>query len=159
MDLGQDMPFGMPTYLRKKVNMAYEGIRGVLADTCFWIAAFDSREREHEKAASLLRNIRKGIILMPWPVMYETLGTRMVKKQPMLRAFTSILQEKVVRIDDSPYRESCLLDALSETRPLSLVDRIVRKVLQDEKYRITQLLTFNQGDFSDVCGTRILMWP
>ena len=139
--------------------MPYDGIRGVLADTCFWIAAFDSQQREHKQAALLLRNIRRGIILMPWPVMYETLGTRMVKTEPMRRAFASIFQEKVVKIDDSIYRESCLLDALSDKRPLSLVDRIVRKVLQDKNYRITQLLTFNQRDFSDVCETRILMWP
>ncbi len=139
--------------------MPYDSIRGVLADTCFWIAAFDSREKEHKKAESLLRNIRKGVILMPWPVMYETWGTRLVKNEPMLRAFRSIFQEKVFRVNDSDYRVSCLLDALSDKRPLSLVDRIVRKVLQDEKYRITQLLTFNQKDFSDVCGTRILMWP
>jgi predicted nucleic acid-binding protein len=143
----------------RKATMAQSSIRGVLADTCFWIAAFDPSDNYHPQAAQFLRTIRKGIILMPWPIMYETLGTRTVRKEQMRKSFASLLTGKVHKINDVEYREQCLKDALTDKRPLSLVDRIVRRIIQDRAYRITQLLTFNQGDFYDVCGRETQIWP
>ncbi len=138
--------------------------RGVLCDTCFWIAAFHRKDGHHSQALEMLENLRGHDILMPWPIMYEVLRTRTVKHSQMIKNFERVLGPKLSKIDDSGYRERCLEEVLEEAknghRPLSLVDRVVRAVLADTKYRITILMTFNGTDFYDICRKRkIEVWP
>jgi predicted nucleic acid-binding protein len=138
---------------------------GLIGDTSFWIAVFDPRVEDHQRAAELLETVRSHVILMPWPILYEVLRTRTVKMPSMVRAFDRIVRlPKVFRLDDTPYRveslESTLDLAQTSRRSISLVDMVVRAVLADPQYRISCLLTFNQPDFHDVCRRRgIPMWP
>jgi len=45
---------------------------------------------------------------------------------------------------------------LQRTRPLSLVDCVVRLILDDVNTKINYFITFNRGDFSDVCRRRAI---
>lgn len=143
--------------------MLPNSIRGLICDTGFWIAAFDKRDAFHEQAASMLNNLRNHVILMPWPIMYEVLGTRTVRQPHMVMSFARVLRLKVIRIDDAEYREQCLEDTVieaAEKRALSLVDRVVRAMLADPRYRVSRFLTFNLSDYHDVCrACRIQVWP
>jgi predicted nucleic acid-binding protein len=135
-----------------------------VGDTGFWIAAFDKRDNDHFRAAGLLEDLRHSIILMPWPIMYEVLRTRTVKRPEMVSAFGRVLTwPKVRKIDDHGYRIRCLENTLAEAasgRPISLVDMVVREVLCDDQFRVSRLLTFNPRDFHDVCrDRRITLWP
>jgi predicted nucleic acid-binding protein len=151
--------------LSRKANVPRSGIHGVLADTCFWIAAFDpSAGDDHRSAAGLLEDLSRGVLLMPWPIMYEVLRTYTVKNPKMMDGFARVVRRpKVYKIDDSKYRSRCLEESFliaRRGRPISLVDLIVRAVLRDDDYRVTQLLTYNQRDFADVCRDRgVTMWP
>jgi hypothetical protein len=64
----------------------------------------------------------------------------------------------LVFMDDQPYRDEAFelcpraLDKPPASyRPLSLTDRVLRGVLADTNARIDALMTFNIGDFADVC--------
>jgi predicted nucleic acid-binding protein len=131
---------------------------GIIADTCFWLAAFDPKDGNHKAAANLLEQLVHQDLLMPWPIMYETLRTRTVKNPTMMAAFEHVISRpRVIKIDDSKYRIKCLETAFvtaRNDRPISLVDLIVRAVLEDTNYHITQLITYNERDFEDVCHRR-----
>ena len=144
--------------------MTPSSIRGVIADTCFWIDAFDPRGSHHKEAAHYLDELRDHVILMPWPIMYEVLRTRTIKNPIMTRAFERVLaRPKIYRIDDTEYRDDCIERTFSlaeRGRHISLVDMVVRAVITGGKYRITQLLTFNVADFQDVCHDKnVSVWP
>jgi len=122
-------------------------IHGILGDTCFWLEAFDQSRKHHKHAVKLLDNFSRGVLLMPWPIMYEVLRTYTVKNPKMMDGFRRVVSRpKVIKIDDHKYRSDCLNAAFAQRgRAISLVDLIVRAVLCDENYRVTQLLTYNQN--------------
>ena len=148
-----------------KADVPRSGMHGVLADTCFWIAAFDpSAGSDHKSAAGLLEDLSRGVVLMPWPIMYEVLRTHTVRNPKMMDGFARVVRRpKVYKIDDGKYRKECLEEAFliaRRGRPISLVDLIMRAVPRDDNYRVTQLLTYDQRDFVDVCRDRgVTMWP
>lgn len=143
--------------------MPRDSVRGLVGDTSFWIAAFDPKDQFHKTAVRFLEIIPSKVILMPWPIMYEVLRTRTVKNSQMIAGFNRIIRRpKVHKVDDTSYRIECLESTLANAsrRPISLVDMIVRAVLMDNKYTISQLLTFNPADFVDVCQDRnVRIWP
>jgi hypothetical protein len=61
-------------------------------------------------------------------------------------------------LDDTPYRDSALSLSLDSSlrghRPLSMVDSVIRLMLDDVNVKIRYLATFNDGDFFDVCASR-----
>ena len=82
-----------PMKLSRKANVPRSGIHGVLADTCFWIAAFDpSAGDDHRSAAGLLEDLSRGVLLMPWPIMYEVLRTYTVKNPKMMDGFARVVR-------------------------------------------------------------------
>lgn len=145
--------------------MPPNSVRGLVGDTGFWIEAFDPACEHHGRAAALLENLRDKPIIMPWPIMYEVLRTRTVRNPVMVAAFDRVIrQPKVMRVDDGEFRSSSLdatiLSAVSGRRRISLVDMVVRAVLESRRFRVSTLLTFNPGDFFDVCTRQgIALWP
>jgi hypothetical protein len=69
-----------------------------------------------------------------------------------------IKSPKTAIIDDKPYRDSAvdemLTAALQQARSLSLVDCVLRGLLRDINVRVDAFMTFNEGDFADVCRAR-----
>ncbi len=65
---------------------------------------------------------------------------------------------KLEWVDDGPYRASALeftfQAALREGRALSMVDCLIRLMLDDLNLRINYLATWNERDFEDVCQPR-----
>ena len=127
----------------------------LLVDSGFWLALYDSTDPWHEQAAANGELVEDYPLLVPWPVLYETVKTRIVKR-PAFASFERVLKRNSTwLLDDSPYREACLDDAFSSGgRPLSLVDLVLRRMLEDTALRIDGLLTINPKDFVDVCSRR-----
>lgn len=129
-----------------------------LVDTGYWYALVDHREKLHPKALELseiLHNSRS--YLLPWPVMYETLCTRFTRKPAAMKTIELMLKRpNAVWIDDVKYREEALerTFASAPKRALSLVDNILRLMLEDRSLPIDCLYTFNVGDFFDICHRR-----
>ena len=137
--------------------MSPEGI--LLVDTGFWIALFNGRDQYHTAAsgkAPMIDNVR---IAFPWPILYETIDTRFVKNSVGMTRLNMLLKSpKTVLIDDTSYRDSALNVTIREPqnplRPISLVDMVIRFILDDPNVSIDALLTFNESDFADICRKR-----
>ena len=130
-----------------------------LADTGVWYAMFDRRDPyagQIQEKAEILDLCR---VVLPWPTMYETLRTRFVRNRYALQQLENYLKRPHVEyIDDVPYREAALELAFSSSlldrRPLSMVDCLIRLLLDDPAVKVDCLATFNQVDFADLCQKR-----
>jgi predicted nucleic acid-binding protein len=134
-------------------------MQNVLADTGVWYALFDRRDAYFEDAKEKADYLDLHQVVVPWPVLYETLGTRFVKNSLAVGAFERYLKKPHISfLDDGAYREQALrvsLDSsLRHSRPLSLVDCAIRLILEDVDVKIDYLATFNKADFADVCRKR-----
>jgi len=138
--------------------MRNEPTRAVLADTGFWIAVYDQRDAHHAAANSIMDSMTGGTFLFPWPLYYEVLRTRFVGRPGWVEGFLRVRKAgRLYVLDDCKYRDRALettLDLARSGRRLSLVDVIIRLVLDDRQLRIRELITFNVGDFRDVCTRR-----
>ena len=121
----------------------------------------DERWGQTEKKEELLERFA---VVIPWPTMYETLRTRMVNNQGAMQRFEDYLKRPhLTLLDDTPYREDALrLTLTCSLRPgrrpihkaLSMVDCLIRLILEDANVNVSYLATFNDRDFWDVCGKR-----
>jgi predicted nucleic acid-binding protein len=131
-------------------------VRTVVVDTGYWLALFDAKDAYYSQAKPKVRYIESLTVVFPWPILYETLGTRFVKNRLGMSNFERILKRRnVLFVNDTLYRNAAFEKTLQEsqrgTRTISLCDMMLRLLLQDEKLRIDALLTFNHRDFYDVC--------
>ena len=138
--------------------------RGILTDAGFWLAVFDPGDPYHQTAGPFLETLTKQDVLLPWPILYEVLCTRFVRRSKWVSQFARVLRTaQIHRIDDGRYRNACVdqaVDSAARGRPISLVDMILRSVLSDNALKIGTLVTFNPNDFRDVCAKRrIAVWP
>lgn len=133
-------------------------MNNVLVDTCFWFAYFDERDSFYQKAQELkkiLNNIN-NILIIPHPVLYETLNTRFVSRKLWMDEFKRLLESpSVVIISDEQYKaralDSILRDPTISKRTISLVDMIIRLMIEDVNLNVSALITFNEKDFIDLC--------
>lgn len=128
----------------------------ILVDTGFWYAVFDKRDCHKADAECLIaKYFDKSAyeIVVPFPTMYELLRTRFVKNKEALEEIRQMFQSgRITRLDDDAYRlEALELTLLESKRNISLVDNIIRLMLDDKSVGAKGLITFNIGDFQDVC--------
>lgn len=146
--------------------MENERRMNIVADSGFFYAFFDPREARNHRIArdsfdthiNPSRNANKLLLL--WPVLHEMINTRFVKRYiEKFERLLKVLESKnlIEYVDDADYRDDCLSDTLSlgnNYRNLSLVDRVIRRVLRDSELRIDAIITFDPGDFNDICKKR-----
>ena len=128
----------------------------ILVDTGFWYAVFDKKDCHRNEAEVIVNKYFDNPayeILVPFPTMYELLRTKFVKnKQALTEIKQLFLSGRITKIHDDRYREPALDLTLSEARRnISLVDNIIRLMLDDNEISAKGLVTFNVGDFQDVC--------
>ncbi len=130
----------------------------ILCDACYWIALLDSRDAYHCQARSIFKHIGFHQIITPYPVLYEVISTRLVKRKDRLLEFGKILQKHWEIVCDKPYRDDSIHEIVhhGNTRNLSLVDVVIRKILQNDArgFAVHALVTFNEKDFYDVCESK-----
>ncbi len=134
----------------------------ILPDTGIWYALCDPRDPCHSAVRDRAGLLDLHHVVLPWPVVYETLCTRFVRNAPALSRLSSYLKRpRITYLDDSPYVrgafELVFESSLSRSRPLSMVDCAIRLVLADVNVKIDYLMTFNSRDFVDVCARRRIM--
>jgi predicted nucleic acid-binding protein len=132
----------------------------IIVDTSFWIALFNPRDADHATASNKAFILNQARLIFPWPMLYETLNTRLVKNRSGIARINALIKgPNTVLFDDVEYRRFALQATMHESqttrvRAISLVDMIIRFVIDDPNVRIAALLTFNEADFSDVCRRR-----
>jgi len=130
--------------------------KNIVADSGFWFGLFNERDPYHKEACFIESSIGVHNILVPWPSLYETMNTRLMRRRVERDRFRTYLRRtSTVLLDDILYRYSSLnyvLDQVSTN--LSLVDHVIRSMLEDPNIAISALITFNPPDFIDVCQAR-----
>ena len=125
--------------------------RGLLVDTSFLYALHNDRDPFHESAKAKQNWLDDLPVILPWPVLYETLNTRFVGRPGTMDWFDRlVLSPSTELLDDSPYRNACY-DSVHATarrgRRLSLVDTVLRAIIEDSSVAVGALLTFDPRDF------------
>lgn len=141
-------------------------MRDICVDTGFLIGLYDPGDQFHDKARDYFSDYFGGAgnrLLIPWPILYETISTRMASNRPAMSLLENdwkklAAQNRLNLLPDEPFRvrliDECFADLRrppGRPRSLSLVDRVVRRILSDTSIRIHAFVTFNPGDFADVC--------
>ena len=134
----------------------------ILADTSFWIALFDPRDQYHREATEKEQWLEGATIVMPWPIMYETVRTRLARRLERILLFDRYLKRpQIVFVDDSLLRDEAYRLAVEYSvnlrRPMSMVDVLCRLLIEDVNTQIDAVLTTNPGDFDDVCRSSRVM--
>jgi hypothetical protein len=97
-------------------------------------------------------------IILPWPIAYETLRTRFTKNKIGMSLFEEELKSpKIQFIDDGKYRDEAIelsFESSRNGRPLSMVDCVLRLIMDDSNVQIRYFATWNPRDFYDVCANR-----
>ena len=130
----------------------------VLVDTGIWYAMFKPRGEDADEIRKKAEILDLCRLVVPWPTMYETLRTKLVKDRNATRQLGNYLKRPNLEyLDDTPYREEALRLAFwwsSRGRPLSMVDCLIRLLLDDISIKVDVLATLNRKDFIDVCQKR-----
>ncbi len=138
----------------------------ICLDSCFLFALYDNREIErHPVAVSIFESyldtrFSSNKLVILWPILYESVNTRFVKHcmDEFYRHLRFMERRDIVEyIDDRPYRDSCLRNVFSlsnRRRELSLVDLVIREALMDHDLKIDAIITFDPGDFHEICNKR-----
>jgi hypothetical protein len=142
-------------------------MREICVDTGFLIGLYNPADQFYEKARDYFSDYfgeTGNRLLIPWPILYEAISTRMASNRPaMLRLENDwkklAVQNRLSLLSDESFRtelvDECFADLrmpVARHRALSLVDRITRRILSDTSIRIHAFVTFNPGDFADVCA-------
>jgi hypothetical protein len=145
-------------------------MKGFVADTGYLIALHDPYDdnRNVLTAKASFRDLfeeSENSLLLTWPVLYETLNTRLSKRMDVVTRIQDSWRRlrsrnQLTFVDDQTFREASLIEWQNEIarkkhyRPLSLVDRVLRHTILSPSTKVHALLTFNRKDFEDVCGKR-----
>ena len=134
--------------------------RTILVDTSYFIALWDKRDRYHEEAVNKRKYFDSYSLIVPWPILYETLNTRMVRRPDWMAGFEEAAQRFEI-VDDCRYRRDALRlvrAARPRRRPEdsvpSLADRVLLAMIDDDDLRFDAILTFNHRDFAVPCMSR-----
>lgn len=135
----------------------------VLVDANYWIALINDNDQYNEKALNIHKNFNKFSLFIPWPILYETLGTKTVRSHQRVRILERLLSGKNIEyIDDSPYRKSALkklyLNAWRQIKPVSMADMVISEIISDKRIKIGYLITFDEDairyEFELICRKR-----
>ncbi len=122
-----------------------------LLDTCFVYSAFTEGEKDHVDAEALLKILTENLamkIIIPWPIFYESLNTRLIKNKNFQNVAKLFNSNQVIKLDDTNYREDAFSEVLSKNNlSTSLVDYILIKILEDTNVRTDFFITKNMRDF------------
>lgn len=138
----------------------------ICVDTGFLLGLYVESDQYHLRAqrySSEYFESAPNRLVIPWPILYETVSTRLVKDRRAMNLMEThwrrLLQQRRLQLfSDLAFRDEVMDECFNELRKavaiarnLSLVDRVIRRALSDVNVRIDALITFNPGDFADVC--------
>lgn len=141
-------------------------MKRICFDSQFLLAFYDRADDLHKQAVTLFKayfETAKNIIVLPWPVMYESLNTRFVSNPRQIEEIGRDLtrwraNRRLEFIDDLKFRDDALADCLNKAGPisarrrlLSLVDRVLIAMLDDPNLRIEAVFSNDTDAFTNVC--------
>lgn len=129
--------------------------KNIIVDSGFWIALFTKNDANHDIACVIEEETKNDCLLLPYPTMYEFVNTQLTRNENRVINFKRFLKSTRIQfIDDKEYRDDALNLVLSSNRHYSMVDQVIRLMLDDVHLKIDALAGFNYGDFRDICYKR-----
>lgn len=131
----------------------------ILIDTGFWFAKYRLSDQHHKRAMEILLNPQVHYLLLPFPSFYEVFNSKFCKNKNDMESLSVYLDNfKKDYIIDDKYREMAFettwIEGRTQRFPKSLVDNVIRGILDDTSVKVDALLTFNVKDFYDICNRK-----
>ena len=135
----------------------------VLADTNFWIALINPEDSLHNRAMNINDRIGFFDMVVPWPILYEPLGTHTIEKPSTVIFLKDWLNRKnIQKIPDADYRDEALKrvfhQAEDNVKRLSLVDFVISEILKANRYNINYFVSFDKKaiyyDWKNICNQK-----
>lgn len=131
----------------------------VLTDSCYWLGLVDKSDQHHKTSVAIAELIKDKQIIIPWPCMFESVSTRLVRNRQRTKWFEeAICKPEVSLFDDEKYRKIALFQVFEKSKicgtSYSLTDSVVREILKDKEAAVKYLVTYNERDFMDVCDAK-----
>jgi predicted nucleic acid-binding protein len=131
----------------------------VLTDSCFWIGLFTPNDQYHRVALDIFDFISDYKIVLPWPCLYETVSTHLIRSRERALQFQNrIKNSNIELLDDTSYRDIAFHNVFSQISShgfsYALTDAVIREIVADVNVKVDYLVTFNRKDFQDVCDHR-----
>ncbi|MCY4612462.1 MAG: PIN domain-containing protein [Nitrospira sp.] len=131
----------------------------ILVDSSFFFALFEKNDSYHKDAVKKQEWLEEFPIIVPWPILYETINSKFVKLPATIRRFENIIRRSDTELlDDSEYRDEAYQETLELAKrgygARSLVDSVLHAILKDMNVRISAMLTFDDRDFRPICASR-----
>lgn len=130
----------------------------ILVDTSFFYGIFDKGDQYHSEAKEI--NIEKlsnrlypCSFVLAWPILYETVNTRFVKRGHLSKLEEFLRHQRTELFDDMPYRKRIYKSTRERPQELkfrisadaSLVDSILRLMIEDSSAEIRGIITFDHA--------------
>lgn len=133
-------------------------MNNVIVDSCFWYALYDMSDTYHQQAQQIYQKLTDVRLIIPFPTLYEVINTRFSKSQNLTAFQNKILSPSCCLVSDNKYKNNALEStfdySIQKKRPISLVDMIIRMMMEDVDLQIKGILTFNDKDFIDICRNK-----
>jgi len=122
-----------------------------IIDTCFWIALYSpEKEPEQSVEAEIISElIETSTIYIPYPTLYEFLNSKFSRKGLVFNFEKLLSRPNFIKVYDEKYREKSMSDffekAIKYKNDVSLVDEIIKGMIEDKKLKIDYLVSFDEG--------------
>ena len=137
-------------------------MKRIIVDTGVWYACFDKTDENHHCHKKILHVLNSSEIIIPFPTLYETINTRFAKntygQMSGLDGFIRNPQKTYIIADDKYKTEALRLvfQKVAKGKGYSLVDMIIRLMIEDVSLGDISVMTFNVGDFYGIRNIEII---
>ena len=130
-----------------------------LTDTCFWLGLVDPADQYNCLSLTIADLIKDNNIIIPWPCLYETISTHLIRRRERLLYLEEIISKpNIILLEDSEYKNEAFNQVfqynLTKGFTFSLTDCVIREILKDTNLKVHYLVTYNECDFIDLCNKR-----
>ncbi len=137
-------------------------MKRLIIDTCIWYALLDKTDSQFKYADIIKSILDIHQLIIPFPSLYETINTKFIKNEygQATQLFAYLNNSlKVILVPDDNYRDKALdivQSNINKGKHYSLVDTIIRLMMEDTSLGEIAVVTFNVGDFYGVNNTEII---
>lgn len=121
-----------------------------MIDTCFWIALYNPEKNidKIEIVEIISELIEEHEIIIPFPSLYEFLNSKFSRKNDALHFQKLISRTNYIKLDDKEFKDKALESffekAINEQNDVSLVDEIMKEIIDSNKFKIDYLVSFDE---------------
>lgn len=122
----------------------------VIIDTCFWIALLDPKDFVNKSEAERIADlIEDQYLIIPFPTLYEFVNSRLSRRDTKVQFETIISRPNIIKLCDTEYKEIALENFFQKSNSyysdVSLVDEVIKLILEDKLIGVDYIATFDLG--------------